>query len=55
VTAQNFNSLFINGHVCVMNESTAADLTVDYVTGNVKFEEVVKKVRKNSYRKSTQS
>ena len=38
-----------------MNESTAADLTVDYVAGNVKFEEVVKIVRKNSYRKSTQS
>lgn len=47
--------LFINGHVCVMNENTAADLTVDYVIGNVKFEEVVSIVRKHTYRKSTQS
>ena len=33
--------LFINGHVCVMNEKHAADLTVDFVTGRITFEETV--------------
>ncbi|MBG9693199.1 type II toxin-antitoxin system death-on-curing family toxin [Lysinibacillus sp. UGB7] len=43
--------LFINGHVCVLNEKVASNLTVDFVTGKVKFEEVVQIVRANSYHK----
>jgi hypothetical protein len=38
-----------------MNESRAADLTVDFVLGKKKFEEVVMIIRKYSYRKGTQS
>lgn len=44
--------LFINGHVCVMSESRAADLTVDFVKGNIQFLEVVLEIKKHSYRKS---
>jgi death on curing protein len=47
--------LFINGHVCVMNESKAADLTVDFVTGKIQIKEVEKEIRKHSYRKSIKS
>lgn len=47
--------LFINDHVCVMNENKAADLTVDFVIGKRKFDEVVIVIRKHSYRKGTQS
>ncbi|WP_273130486.1 type II toxin-antitoxin system death-on-curing family toxin [Bacillus weihaiensis] len=43
--------LFINGHVCVMNEKHAADLTVDFVTGRITFEETVGIIRKNTYHK----
>lgn len=43
--------LFINNYVCVMSESDAADLTVDFVVGNLEFDEVVELVRKHSYRK----
>lgn len=47
--------LFINGHVCVMNEKKAADLTVDFVVGKLTFEEVAKIIKEHSYRKSSQS
>lgn len=47
--------LFINGHVCVMNESKAADLTVDLVTGKLDFKVVVTEIKKHSYRKSIKS
>jgi death on curing protein len=47
--------LFINGHVCVMNESRAADLTVDFVNGKIQFKEVVAEIKKHSYRKSIKS
>ncbi|MDP4087053.1 MAG: type II toxin-antitoxin system death-on-curing family toxin [Bacillota bacterium] len=47
--------LFINGHVCVMNESRAADLTVNFVTGEIQFNEVVQEIKKHSYRKSIKS
>lgn len=47
--------LFINGHVCVMNEKKAADLTVDFVVGKLTFEEVAKIIKEHSYRKSAQS
>lgn len=47
--------LFINGHVCVMNESKAADLTVDFVTNNLQFDEVLNEIKKHSYRKSAKS
>lgn len=43
--------LFINGHVCVINEQKAADLTVDFVIGKLSFEEVVKVVKSHSYHK----
>ena len=41
--------LFINGHVCVMNEYKASDLTVDFVNKKFSFEEVVQIVKKHSY------
>lgn len=47
--------LFINGHVCVMNESEAANLTVNFVTGKIQFNEVEKAIRQYSYRKSIKS
>lgn len=47
--------LFINGHVCVMNESRAADLIVDFVNGKIQFQEVVTEIKKHSYRKSIKS
>lgn len=47
--------LFINGHICVMNEQQASDMTVNFVTGELKFEEVVQLIKNNSYRKSTKS
>lgn len=47
--------LFINGHVCVMNESRAANLTVNFVNGKMKFKEVVSEIRIHSYRKSIKS
>lgn len=43
--------LFINGHVCVMNEHKASDLTVDFVVGKLTFEDVVSMVRSHSYHK----
>jgi death-on-curing protein len=43
--------LFINGHICVMNEIDASDLTVNFVTGKIGFEEVVKVVKSKSYHK----
>lgn len=43
--------LFINGHVCVMNEKDAADLTVDFVVGKIDFQRAVEIVRKHSYHK----
>jgi death on curing protein len=49
------NFLFINGHVYVMNESRAADLTVDFVTGKIQFNEVVPEIKQHSYRKSIKS
>ena len=47
--------LFVNGHVCVMNEGRAADLTVDFVTGKIQFNEVLIEIKKHSYRKSIKS
>ncbi|MDG5471224.1 type II toxin-antitoxin system death-on-curing family toxin [Jeotgalibacillus sp. ET6] len=47
--------LFINGHVCVMNEEEAADLTVDFVTKKRSFDEVVQFIKDRSYRKSNKS
>lgn len=47
--------LFINGHVCVINERKAADLTVDFVTNKIQFKEVVLEIRNHSYRKSIRS
>ncbi|MBU8772158.1 type II toxin-antitoxin system death-on-curing family toxin [Cytobacillus oceanisediminis] len=47
--------LFINGHICVMNEEKAADLTVGFVIGDYSFEEVVAIIKSHSYRKSIQS
>lgn len=47
--------LFINGHVCVMNEEKAATLTVDFVVGKLSFEEIVEIIKQHSYRKSNQS
>ncbi|MDX5475041.1 MAG: type II toxin-antitoxin system death-on-curing family toxin [Bacillaceae bacterium] len=47
--------LFINGHICVMNEKKAADLTVDFVTGQIIFTDVVNEVKKHTYRKSIKS
>jgi death on curing protein len=47
--------LFINGHVCVMNERRAADLTVDFVNGKIQFKEVVSEIKQHSYRKSIKS
>lgn len=41
--------LFINGHVCVMNEQKAADLTVNFVVGELSFQEVVQLVKSHSY------
>ncbi|MFT8319910.1 MAG: type II toxin-antitoxin system death-on-curing family toxin [Bacillus sp. (in: firmicutes)] len=43
--------LFINGHVCVMNEKDAADLTVNFVVGKITFDEIVRIIRKHSYHK----
>lgn len=43
--------LFINGHICLLNEQKASDLTVDFVNGKVSFDEVVRIVRSNSYHK----
>lgn len=43
--------LFINGHICAMNEKKASDLTVDFVNNKLSFEEVVQIIRKHSYRK----
>jgi death on curing protein len=47
--------LFINGHICVMNESKAADLTVNFVTGEIQFSDVVFEIKKHAYRKSIKS
>ncbi|OXS78104.1 type II toxin-antitoxin system death-on-curing family toxin [Domibacillus enclensis] len=47
--------LFINGRICVMNEQQASDMTVNFVTGELKFEEVVQLIKNNSYQKSTKS
>lgn len=47
--------LFINGHMCVMNEKEAADLTVEFVTKERSFEEVVQFIKEHSYRKSSRS
>ena len=47
--------LFINGHVCVMNERRAADITVNFVTGEIQFSEVVIEIKQHSYRKSIKS
>jgi hypothetical protein len=47
--------LFINGHICVMNESKAADLTVNFVTGDIQFSDVVFEIKKHTYRKSIKS
>lgn len=47
--------LFVNGHVCTLNEKEAADLTVDFVVGSLSFEDVVSIVKGHSYRKSSQS
>lgn len=44
--------LFINGHVCVMNEKKAADFTVDFVTGKITFDKAVKIIKKYSYQKT---
>ena len=41
--------LFINGHNCMMSDKEAADMTVDFVTGNLTFEDTVALVRKRSY------
>lgn len=43
--------LFINSHVCLLNEKSAADMTVDFVTGELKFEEVVRIVKDHTYKK----
>lgn len=43
--------LFLNGHVCVMNESKSSDLTVDFVNNKLSFEEVVRIIRRHSYHK----
>lgn len=45
--------LFINGHVCVMNEKEAADLTVEFVTNQISFEKVVTIIKKHTYKKSS--
>lgn len=47
--------LFINGHVCVMNEKLASDMTVNFVKHELSFEEVTALIKKHSYRKSIQS
>lgn len=47
--------LFINGHICVMNEEKAADLTVGFVIGDYSFKKVVAIIKSHSYRKSIQS
>ena len=47
--------LFINGHICVLNEEKAADIPVDFVTGKITFDELVSIIRQHSYRKSFQS
>ena len=44
--------LFVNGHVLVMNEEKASDLTVGFVVGDISFEEVVAILKQHSYRKS---
>ena len=41
--------LFLNGHVCVMNESKSSDLTVDFVNNELSFGEVVSIIRSHSY------
>lgn len=41
--------LFLNGHVCVMNEKKSSDLTVNFVNNELTFEEVVQIIRSHSY------
>jgi hypothetical protein len=40
---------------CIMNESRAADITVNFVTGEIQFNEVVQEIKKHSYRKIIKS
>jgi len=47
--------LFINGHICVLNEKKASDFTVDFVTGKISFKEGIELIRSHSYRKSIKS
>jgi len=45
--------LYINDHICYMNNEDAADLAVDFVTGKLSFESVVHIVKGKTYRKSS--
>ena len=45
--------LYVNDHICYMNNEDAANLTVDFVTGKLDFVSVVQIVKGKTYRKSS--
>lgn len=45
--------LFINGYICLVNEKEGADLTVEFVTKDRSFEDIVQLLKENSYGKTS--
>jgi len=45
--------LYLNDHVCYMNNEDGADLTVDFVVGKLGFNDVVEIVKGKTYRRSS--
>ena len=45
--------LYLNDHVCYMNNKDGADLTVDFVVGKLGFNDVVEIVKGKTYRRSS--
>jgi death on curing protein len=43
--------LFINDYLLVMNEQVASNMVVDFVTGNLSFEEVSTMIKEHCYQK----
>ena len=45
--------LYLNDHVCYMNNEDGADLTVDFVVGKLGFKDVVEIIKGKTYRRSS--
>lgn len=44
--------LFINGYICLVSEKEGADLTVEFVTKDRTFEDIVQLLKENTYAKT---